>query len=117
MNNRVSEAMTVLALALVLAGPGAAGGARAASWLTAAPAPSPGAYRTVGLWDKPNAACETQCEEEIFKACIAQIGAGESAQSRWKKRDTCEDEYSLCLYYCMCENCREERKVKPRARP
>jgi len=107
-SRRIIAVLAVLSLAGISA---RAGAQKTVTQLSGAPlatlphSPVPGRVRSAGLWDKPNAACETKCQVFVKKGCFSRLAKKYPAADADALQEQCDDKYSLCIYDCMCNTC------------
>lgn len=70
-----------------------------------------GRVHRAGLWNKPNEACQTQCQVFVDKGCFKRLSEQDPGASAAALQERCEDKYSLCLYDCMCDTCDENQII------
>lgn len=73
--------------------------------------PIPGRAQLAGLWDKPNEYCMSHCRELIHKGCFKRLMKQDPGAEAASIQDMCDEKYSICLYNCMCENCKENQDI------
>ena len=109
-----------IAVVAAFALPGMSGGAGAqmpvaqisgAAAVTLPHSPIPGRVNPAGLWGKPDEFCMTQCQELIHKDCFQRLMEKDPSAEAASIQDRCDEKYSLCLYDCMCENCKENQHI------
>lgn len=64
-----------------------------------------------GLWDKPNEACMTKCSVFIKKGCFQKLAEKNPTADPGSIQDECDNQYSVCLYDCMCDTCDENQII------
>ncbi len=68
-------------------------------------------FRPAGLWDKPNEACMTKCQAHVEKGCFKRLSVKDPTADAGAIQDMCDDNFSVCLYDCMCETCDENQII------
>ncbi len=117
----VRRKMHALAAGVCLALAGMSGGAGAQMINTPMPEFSfspvlriPAPILRAGLWDKPNEACLEKCQIHVKKGCFKRLSEKNPYADAGTIQDLCDNEYSICLYECMCETCVQKQiKVHP----
>lgn len=64
-----------------------------------------------GLWDKPNEACMNKCQTFVQKDCFKRLAEKSPTADPGTLQDKCDDNFSICLYDCMCETCDENQII------
>jgi len=108
-SRRVIAALAALSLAAMSGGAGAR--MPGAAVITLPLSPVPGSVRPAGLWDKPNEACITKCQAHVEKGCFKRLSEKSPAADAGAIQDMCDDNFSVCLYDCMCETCDENQII------
>ncbi len=67
--------------------------------------------RPAGLWNKPNKACMTKCQTHVQKDCFRRLSEKSPAADPAALQEKCDDQFSLCLYDCMCDTCDENQII------
>ena len=113
-----SARVIAVVAAFALAGmSGGAGAQMPAAQLSGAPlvtlphSPIPGRVLPAGLWDKPNEFCMTQCQDLVHKGCFKRLMKKDPSAEAASIQEKCDEKYSICLYDCMCENCKENQNI------
>jgi hypothetical protein len=67
--------------------------------------------RPAGLWDKPNQACMDKCQVHARKGCFKRLSDKDPTADASAIQEKCDDQFSLCLYDCMCDTCDENQII------